>query len=91
MGLDSNDVSRKCITLAVCDESLLTGLCFYDEGEAPSFSPSWFVILIPMDIQRWMCAVVLLKETLSSGTCADYDGLLETYQPDSLYVLFLSP
>ena len=35
-----------------------------------------------MDIERWKCAAVLLKETLSSGTCADYDGLLERYEPD---------
>ena len=82
MGLDSNDISKNCISLADCDEFLSTGLCFYDEGEAASFSPSWFVILKPMDIQRWKCAAVLLKETLSSGSCADYDGLLEIYQPD---------
>lgn len=82
MGLDSNDMSKKCISLADRDEFQSTGLCFYDEGEASCFSPSWFVILKPMDIQRWKCAAVLLKETLSSRNCADYEGLLETYQPD---------
>ena len=35
-----------------------------------------------MDIERWKCAALLLKETLSSGTYADYDGLLERYEPD---------
>ena len=82
MGLDSNDISKKCITLADCDEFLSTGLCFYDEGEAACFSPPWFVVLNPMEVQRWKCAAVLLKETQSYGTCADYVGLLETYQPD---------
>ena len=79
--LDSNN-SKKCITLADCDEFLSTGLCFYDEGEAACLSPSWFVILKPMDIERWKCAAVLLKETRSWDTYADYEGLLERYEPD---------
>ena len=82
VALDSNSFSRKCIALADCDEFLSTGLCFYDEGEAACLSPSWFVILKPMDIERWKCAALLLKQTLSLGTCADYDGLLERYEPD---------
>ena len=74
--------SKKCIALADCDEFLSTGLCFYDEGEAASFSPSWFVILKPIDIERWKCAAVLLKETLSSGTFIDCDWLLARDVPD---------
>ena len=84
MPLDSNNSSKNYIALADCDEFLSTGLCFYDEGEAACFTPSWFVILKPMDIERWKCAALLLNETLSSGTCADYDGLLERYEPDWL-------
>lgn len=80
--IGSNSISKKCIALADCDEFLSTGLCFYDEGEAAGFSPSWFVNLNPMDIERWNCAAVLLKETLYSGSIADYDGLLQTYEPD---------
>lgn len=79
---DSNDFSKKCIALADCDEFLSTGLCFYDEGEASCLSPSWFVILKPMDIERWKCAAVLLKETLSLGTWTYYDGLIQRYEPD---------
>ena len=82
VALNSINLSRKCIALADLDEFLSTGLCYYDEGEAACFSPSWFVILKPMDIERWKCAAVLLKETLSSGTCADYDGLLMRSEPD---------
>ena len=82
VSLNSNNFSKKCIALADCDEFLSTGLCFYDEGEAACFSPSWFVILKPMDIERWKCAAPLLKETLSSGTWTNYDGLLERYEPD---------
>ena len=35
-----------------------------------------------MDIERWKCVAVLLKETLSSGIYTSYDGLLERYEPD---------
>ena len=80
--LDSKDSSKNCIALADCDELLSTGLCFYDEGDAASYSPSWFVILKPMDIERWKCAAALLKETLSSGILADYHGLLHSHEPD---------
>lgn len=82
VALDSKDFSRKCIALADCEEFLSTGLCFYDEGEAAGLCRSWFVVLKPMDIERWKCAALLLKQTLSLGTCADYDGLLERYEPD---------
>ena len=80
--IDSNKFSKKCVALADCDEFLSTGLCFYDEGEAAAFSPSWFVILKPMDIERWKCAAALLKETLCSGSSVDYDRLLQRYEPD---------
>ena len=35
-----------------------------------------------MDIERWKCAAVLLKETRSWDIYADYDGLLKIYEPD---------
>ena len=82
VSLDSNNFSKKCIALSDCDEFLSTGLCLYDEGEAACLSPSWFVILKPMDIERWKCAATLLKETLSSGTWTNNDGLLERYELD---------
>lgn len=76
--LEPPDSPPKCITLADCDELLSTGLCFYDEGQATTFSPSWFVILKPMDIERWKCAATLFKENPPSGIWTEYDGLLAT-------------
>lgn len=73
--LGPSDSPPKCIALADCDELLSTGLCFYDEGEATIFS-SWFVILKPMDIERWKCAATLFKENPPSGIWTEYDGLL---------------
>lgn len=74
--LGPSDSPPKCIALADCDELLSTGLCFYDEGEATPFFPSWFVILKPMDIERWKCAATLFKENPPSGIWTEYDGLL---------------
>ena len=68
--------SPKCIALADCDELLSTGLCFYDQGQASTITPSWFVILKPMDIERWKCAATLFKENPPSGLWMEYDGLL---------------
>lgn len=76
--LGPSDSSPKCIALADCDELLSTGLCFYDEGQATTFYPSWFVILKPMDIERWKCAATLFKENPPSGIWEEYDGLLVT-------------
>ena len=80
--LDLRNFFKECIALADCDDFFSTRLCFYDEGEAACFYSSRFVILKNMDIERWKCAAVLFKETLSSATCADDDGLLESYEPD---------
>ena len=76
--LGPSDSPPKCIALADCDELLSTGLCFYDEGQASTTSPSWFVILKPMDIERWKCAATLFKENPPSGVWMEYDGLLVT-------------
>ncbi len=73
---------NKCIALADCDELLSTGLCFHDEGDAARFSPSWFAILKPMDVERWKCAAALFKENPPSGIRAEYDGLLSTSTSD---------
>ena len=74
--LGPSDSPPKCIALADCDELLSTGLCFYDEGRATTITPSWFVILKPMDIERWKCAATLFKENPPSGVWMEYDGLL---------------
>ena len=76
--LGPSDSPRKCIALADCDELLSTGLCFYDEGQASNITPSWFVFLKPMDIERWKCAATLFKENSPSGLWLEYDGLLVT-------------
>ncbi len=62
VALDSKNSSKKCIALADCDEFLSFGLCFYDEGDAACYSPSRFVILKPMDIERWKCAAAFSKK-----------------------------
>ena len=80
--LGSSKLAEKCIALADCDELLSTGLCFYDEGEAAHFYPSWFAILKPMDIERWKCAATLFKENPPSGIWTEYDGLLNTHTSD---------
>lgn len=95
---------EKCIALADCDELLSTGLCFYDEGEAARYYPSWFAILKPMDIERWKCAATLFKENPPSGIWMEYDELLNTHTSDwpplsqrgatlgvSIWVLFVCP
>ena len=73
---------ERCIALADCDELLSTGLCFYDEGYAANFYPSWFAILRPMDIERWKCTADLFKENPPSGIWAEYDGLVSTSTSD---------
>ena len=80
--LESRKSSGKCIALADCDELLSTGLCFYDEGDAASYYPSWFAILNPMDVERWKCAAALFKENPPSGFWEEYGGLLSTYTSD---------
>ena len=60
--LGPSDSPPKCIALADCDELLSTGLSFYDEGQASTITPSRFVILKPMDIERWKCAATLFKK-----------------------------
>lgn len=80
--LGSSKLAENCIALADCDELFSTGLCFYDEGEAARFYPSWFAILKPLDIERWKCAANLYKENPPSGIWTEYDGLLETHSSD---------
>ena len=78
VALGPSDSPPKCIALADCDELLSTGLCFYDEGQASTITPSWFVFLKPMDIERWKCAATLFKENPPSGVWMEYDGLVVT-------------
>lgn len=80
--LGSSECPEKYIALADCDELLSTGLCFYDEGDAAHFYPSWFAILKPMDIERWKCAATLFKENPPSGIWAEYDEVLNTHTSD---------
>lgn len=75
-------IPKGCIALADCDELLSTGLCFYDEGDAAKYYPSWFAILKPVDVERWKCAATLFKENPPSGIWAEYDGLLNLYTSD---------
>lgn len=80
--LGSSKLAEKHIALTDCDELLSTGLCFYDEGEAAKFHPSWFAILKPMDVERWKCAATLFKENPPSGIWTEYDGLLNKHTSD---------
>lgn len=73
---------KGCIALTDCDELLSTGICFYDEGYAARFYPTWFVVLKPMDVERWKCAATLLRENPRSGIWTEYDGLLNNYTSD---------
>ena len=73
---------RKCVALTDCDELLSTGLCFYDEGEAARFYPSFFAILNPVDVERWKCAATLFKENPPSGIWVEYEELLHTHTSD---------
>ncbi len=82
--LEKSPRPKGCIALTDCEELLSTGLCFYDEGEASDFYPSWFVILTPMDIERWKCAAPWFKLNPPSGiwSWSEYDGALNTHTSD---------
>jgi len=80
--LDSYLPSQRYIALADCDELLSTGLCYYDEGKYAKRSPSWFLILNSMDIERWKCAAKLFTENPPSGIWNEYEGLVTTHNSD---------